>query len=118
MTKNNKIPFKLGGVNIESIARKLFEESVHNPEHFAKIISENPDVVELNHISEVLTEYEYRLYDELKAGKNTREGEWTDEQWHNATKDLATRIGAAVVASQDLLYKVLYDEGVRFKEDE
>jgi hypothetical protein len=117
MTKNNKIPFKIGGANIESIAGKLFEESVHNPEHLAKVISENPDVVELNHISEVLTEYEYRLYDELKAGKNTREGEWTDEQWRNATKDLATRIGAAVVATQDLLYKMLYEKGARSKEE-
>ncbi len=115
MTKNNKIPFKLGGGNIESIAGKLFKESVHNPEHLAKVIFENPDVVELNHISEVLTEYEYRLYDELKAGKNTREGEWTHEQWHNATKDLATRIGTAVVATQDLLYKILSEKGVRFK---
>jgi hypothetical protein len=117
MTKNNKIPFKLGGANIESIAGKLFKESVHNPEHLAKVIFENPDVVELNHISEVLTEYEYRLYDELKAGKNTRDGEWTDEQWHNATKDLATRIGAAVVATQNLLYKILSEKGVRFKEE-
>jgi hypothetical protein len=50
-----------------------------------------------------------------------RKGEedgWTDEGWRNATSELATRIGLVVFANQELIYKLLYEKGVRFKEEE